>query len=373
MTTRFVGVLIVLTLSTLAGCIGCATRTVADKRQEAKPAQLRVADIPVGEGGQYKVSFINESYGWLAQGQRVWRTTNGGANWSLVFVANQPAEMASPPSLNAISNLEFVSLRVGFLQAAHEIYKSEDGGDTWIRLRNLPLDEPTCFTFLSDGKQGWVGGESYIPISIQQARNLPKEEIAHRNGLSAIRGIIYGTQDGGNTWRRQPLPKTFGSIESLCFYNDRHGLALGLYQVLYTDDGGRRWKEADFKNACVDEEKWRASSDDRNPISVFATTNLGWLVFKDGYMARSTDGGRSWCDFRQPGDVKFESSYEVLSSIHFIDSEHGFGLAGYRLYQTSDGGKTWTKHPLDARIDALTFANVHGWAVGSEGLFRISP
>jgi photosystem II stability/assembly factor-like uncharacterized protein len=370
------GLMFGLVLYTFAVGIGCTFKTVAEKRQGGNLIESRVGDVPVGDGGLYKIGFINEREGWLAQGGHVWRTTDGGAIWSLVFVANQTTDLTSPTSLYGTSGFEFVSSQIGILQVGEKVYKTEDSGDTWMALSDLPLQHPnaflTCFKFLSDGRHGWIGGGVYRPISVEQARVLPKEEIADRDRTYAINGIIYGTEDGGTTWRRQQLPETFGAIESLYFYDGRHGLAFGLSQVFYTDDSGRRWREADFSKNCVDDKKWRDTADERYPVSAFVNPNLGLLAFKDGYMARSTDGGRSWCDFHQPGEVKFENPYDLLWSINFVDFEHGFGLVGYRIYQTDDGGKSWRRYPLEARIDAISFTDPHhGWAVGPEGLFRM--
>jgi photosystem II stability/assembly factor-like uncharacterized protein len=363
---------------TLTGWIGCTPRTVAEKRQEAKLTRSRVGDVPRGDGGQYKISFINERDGWLAQGRHVWRTTDGGTTWSFVFAANQPTGPTSLAAQYAPSGFEFVNSKIGFLQLGDVLHRTEDGGRTWITLSNLPIQEPKgfarCFKFLSDGRHGWIGGGIYSPISVEQARTLPKAGLAEHDRFFAIQGTIWATVDGGKIWHRQSLPRTIGSIESLYFYDDRHGLALGLSQVFYTDDGGQRWREADFSGKCVSAKQWRETADERYPISVFVISNLGLLAFKDGYIARSTNGGMSWCDFRQPGDITFERSYDFLSSLHFVDSEHAFGLVRYQIYQTSDGGRTWAKHPLDARIDAMAPADDRFvFAVGADGLFRISP
>lgn len=381
------GVIISSVLCTLISWMGCTPKTTAQKPPDSKQIPSRVGAVPVRNGGRYKIRFINEREGWLAQGRHVWRTVDGGASWLLVFSANQTATPINLASEDVAIGLEFVNSDIGIFQFGNKVYKTADGGRTWIALSNLPLQEPSgflrCFRFLGDGKRGWMGGGTYRSISVEQAMVLPKEAVTYRDRTYAIEGILYFTENGGETWHRQPLPNTPGSIRSLYFYDERHGLALSSYYVFYTDDAGRKWRKANFSAKCIkanfsakciDDQQWRESADERYPISAFVSSDLGLVSFKDGYMAKSTDGGMSWCDFRQPGDLIFERSYEFLTSLHFVDSEHGFGLVAYRIYQTSDGGRTWTKHPLDVHIDAMAFVGGRlGWAVGPDGLFRISP
>lgn len=66
------------------------------------------------------------------------------------------------------------------------------------------------------------------------------------------RGVIWKTEDAGRTWRLQKSPVD-GSLQKVCFLTDRVGwivgegmtayTRIGYGVVLFTDDGGKRWRE----------------------------------------------------------------------------------------------------------------------------------
>lgn len=80
----------------------------------------------------------------------------------------------------------------------------------------------------------------------------------------------------------------------------------------------------------------------------FVAPARGWIVNGSGQIHRTTNGGLSW-------QKQFEQAITHFRSIGFIDSLHGWagnvGLGEFgatdttTLYQTRDGGQTWTPVP----------------------------
>lgn len=76
-----------------------------------------------------------------------------------------------------------------------------------------------------------------------------------RGWLANTRGV-YRTDDWGNTWEKQRLPRRQVQIKSLCFLNEQEGWAAGWKVLnerenefdailLHTTNGGGRWQQVD--------------------------------------------------------------------------------------------------------------------------------
>jgi photosystem II stability/assembly factor-like uncharacterized protein len=232
-------------------------------------------------GFEISTSFLDSLNGWLLytdrlKGGLLYRTTDGGMHWRLL--ANRPADDTSftdPPGVYCYTwcRVQFVSLKRG-----------------WIR-----MDHPT----------------------------------AHQSGL-------FVTDDGGATWKPQPLPLALVNLSCPCeqdlpqFADDAHGFTIrGASSVTQY-----------------------SPRDPQDHLALFATD----------------DGGASWSARPLPGAGQMR--------IGFRDAQHGWVIAASAsalqepvgrsdapnlplpLYVTSDGGRTWTRvattQPLQSSAGALT-------------------
>lgn len=119
------------------------------------------------------------------------------------------------------------------------------------------------------------------------------------------------------------------------------GWALSEHAVLRTTDGGIHWKNVSPPNITLT----------RNSITEFYTASIMWVATPQAQeqstqIFHTIDGGTTWQQSTIP--VAFPRQ------ITFIDSQHGWILAGWRqtegsaaepvsVLHTTDGGKTWTK------------------------------
>lgn len=111
----------------------------------------------------------------------------------------------------------------------------------------------------------------------------------------------------------------------------------------------------------------RASNGDL--VSVFfISAERGFVGGDAGYLAATADGGRNWT--RLPLDTK-----ENINEIYFRNDDNGYVLAGSRIYLSNDGGRNWRESKLinAGELKGLTpdFLSVRftgrrkGWIVGS--------
>jgi len=70
-------------------------------------------------------------------------------------------------------------------------------------------------------------------------------------------------------------------------------------------------------------------------VAVFFTSNdRGWVAGDEGFLASTTDGGRTWA----PYDLKTKDD---INEIYFRNEENGYLVAGRNMFVTQDGGRTW--------------------------------
>ena len=194
---------------------------------------------------------------------------------------------------------------------------------------------------------------------------------AMRGCVAAESGVILFTEDGGENWKRvPPTGPVYAHNRDMDFVDDRNGWIIGRQGVVHTGDGGATWRR-------VDED---GKMDSGNAID-FVNDSRGWVVGKFGEVHRTDDGGVTWKKVEALGNLDKVSDDEKpnLTSVHFIDLEHGW-IAGYIrestlmeqhdhavIIHTSNGGRTW-RHQLDgveSLLRSVRFADRRrGWAVG---------
>lgn len=352
----------------LSVAIACTVSTTASKPSENSRVQ-RIADVPAG-ALRYKLFFISKLEGWLASGKKLWRSSDGGKTWELAYSGEGSWDV-----LDSIDSLEFINSQTGWM-LVDRIYRTEDGGNTWIRLSD-PDVVLHSIHLLEDGKLGWAAGEMYRPISPKDAG--VRSQLVSSDGKKVLYPALFHTEDGGNTWSLQSLPSSEGRLLHLYFLDADHGWAASDAEFFYLEDG--RWRRADYSTGQCAKRLLLEANNPHNvvypPAAIyFLDANQGWLSFQNGYMAKTTDGGRTWCDLLNPRDVFPVASWDTyFTKVHFADPMQGWGLgANGSLYNTNDGGASWKLLDKDLNFyDVQFLADGAGFAVARDGLYRVAP
>ncbi len=280
------------------------------------------------------------------------------------------------PNGGEIRSVDYVDEQVAWILTLTTLYKTEDGGRTWIEqpkpIPGYPLGEMTGVKFLKGGQMGWAAGGLFRQATRKEQLIGAPTNIYNAQTKMILTPVIFQTNDHGKTWVRQSLPDIWGRAYVPTFLNERQGIAFGGSGVFYTGNGGKRWKDVDFKKSCTDERYQEAY--DARPLQVFFLDFRNvWLTFDDGRMTKSIDGGQSWCDLVAAGAINFDYYDAYFRKIYFANVSHGWGLgANGFLYETKDGGKTWTKVSNTHFDDMFFLDNETGWLISKLGMFRIS-
>ena len=172
-------------------------------------------------------------------------------------------------------------------------------------------------------------------------------------------GDVYRTRNGGHNWRRVDgktpplslLPSARMSSRDMAWLSPLVGfIVAGDGRMVRTTDGGQTWTASTI------------------PVDyVYRVTRRGgstWVCDSRGTILRSDDEGTSWRRLGSP----MSSGCQSLS---FVDRDHGWitgSLSDAKLWETSDGGTTWSELPLpesglqNPRVIRLT--RTAGWLFG---------
>ena len=285
--------------------------------------------------------FFNRSTAWVTviDGIRlfVYRTHDGGQSW----------QKAQPPD-QSFGNFQifFLNAQVGWIMVgkgaatgseAVDVLHTSDGGVTWkvISVSNYnTANNPKGLPFGGD-----KSGLSFV-----------NETTGWATGFTAADNFawLYITHDGGVTWQHQsiPLPASASQVSTIppVFFNATSGLlpviipslAGQTINIYVTHDGGASWSATgpvptsatagtiDFVDAL---HGWIVS----NTFDVKSNQYINSTVYRTG------DGGHHWTRYT----VRLNAD---ITMIDFVSQTRGWAIDSAQvLYQTTDGGQTWTK------------------------------
>jgi photosystem II stability/assembly factor-like uncharacterized protein len=205
--------------------------------------------------------------------------------------------------------------------------RTTDGGLTWVpsTVTTAPATyEWSCFAAVDD-QNAWA--------------------MFYDAGLG-VKGGIFGTTDGGQTWTPQESGQIFSASASfpdvLYFWEASTGVAVGdpingEYEIYTTTDGGVNWILVDGANIP-------------NPTngefgltrSFAARGNSFWFGTNKGRLYKTTDFGATWT-------VYSTGTTDAVVSLDFADEMVGWvelsnntSFAFKSIQRTIDGGATWT-------------------------------
>ena len=254
------------------------------------------------------------------------------------------------------------------------VVKTTDGGATWQRLRQFDIDTGFCRglaapdvnTVYAACQQGDVikstdGGTTWTQQKVAP-NAIMQDMAAHSASVVWALGLGYGvvrTTDG-TTWTK--LSAISGNIQHLASPDDSTAfVAVDLYNVARTTDGGATWATTPVASAADDGEIVAIST---------PTSTVGWIATKNGTIKRTTDG-TTWTTTGPGISLKANAIYatDANNAYAVFPLDGTPGQIGEILH-TSDGGATWTFVQVDSpagltRVFAADSSRV--WAIGYSG------
>ena len=276
------------------------------------------------------VYFTSENDGWVA-GDKGYlaSTSDGGRNWK-----RYPLN-----TTENINEIYFRNEKNGYLVAGKKMFITSDAGVTW---RETVIFRPGDFK---------IGTPEFLSIRFaDKKRGLVVGSVLSKTG-EVIDSLVMRTQDGGETWRRIPVPSKT-ELFHLDYNGNSHGWIVGDEGViLSTVDGGDTWIAQNSKTRLalfnVD----------------FRDDDEGYAVGEKGVILRTENGGVTW-------QRVVNNELVNLMRVDFADDKNGW-IVGYGgvILRSSDKGRTWAKQvsSTTGHLYGLYITRKYGWAVGAQG------
>jgi len=241
----------------------------------------------------------------------VYRSTDRGESWNRLAGISDEAPLVDVSLAGQIAIL---------VSSGGSIYRSEDAGTTWSL---VPGVSSSLNAVESDGGQYLivVGPNGYITRSEDAGVTWTSVSSGTSWALRGINmfnltattagenGVILRSTDRGVTWFAQTSGTT-AFLDAVDFVNEDFGIVMGISggSLLITSDGGQSWEPRGAASVYLNE------VDILN--STTATVAGGWNVFQ------TIDGGQTWTQ----DSVTAPIGGSVISDIHLFDDNTGVCL-----------------------------------------------
>jgi uncharacterized protein (TIGR03437 family) len=279
----------------------------------------------------------------------VWRTRDGGSTWTAL------TDSQADPAIGAIALDPSAPDTVyagtgdptGFPGAG--MLKSTDGGANWTLIQ-VPF------------APGY-GGHRIGSIAVHPTNGkIVLAAVEFPSNAPAFPGI-YRSADGGATWTKVAtgLPQQVvfnpsnGNIAYAAMGQLTGNSTLGIYQ---SNDAGVTWTPANGTGAgslpSTGFASARVAVAPSSPSTLYASLANGNLLG----LYRSTDAGATWTQLsKTPDYCSPQCGYDNVVAVHPLDPNTIY-VGGVRMQRSSDGGANWTDvTPGYVDQHALAFAN----------------
>ena len=264
----------------------------------------------------------------------VFKTVDGGQNW---YITN-----SSTTSPSDYFTIYFYNSQIGYASREHsEFYKTTDGGETWVEDPNI-IDGILDIEFATEDL-GYIVGEGGAMFRTSNGGDTWtwNSVVPVRKGFSDVLGIhLIDNNTGYVTGQRGRIAKktnatgwnsyspTYDPIRKLQFVSGNVAYAVNYDKFIKTTDGGQSWFNIGFIVPSVHINHFE-----------FLTENIGYAVLSRSVF-KTTDGGLTWIETNNGNQVLLDD----ISSIDFIDENTGYVTASSgleKLMKTTDGGNTY--------------------------------
>ena len=217
---------------------------------------------------------------------RVYRSTSGGSNWSLVYENNDERVF--------LDSVCFLDDRRGIIMGdpikdGLYLLATRDGGKTWRPFKEVPRVLPGEAGFAASGTNmiATQGKKVFIGLG------------SHLEGESSLTSRILFTVDSARSWKKTNVPiarSPSAGIFSICFANKENGVAVGgdykrpddsSSNFAVTNDGGVSWSTPTLREP---------PTGFRSCVSVWLKygREINMIAVGPNGTDRSTDLGKKW-------------------------------------------------------------------------------
>ena len=284
-------------------------------------------------------------------GVNLWRSVNGGANWSLV---NHWQNFGAPPGVAVVhADKHFLGWRDNntlFQGCDGGIYRSTNNGTSWTDLSNTMVISQMYRLSVSQADNKVITGLQDNGTKLRGTTGSWTDVIGgdgmdchiHPTNANVLygsvqRGKLFRSLNGGSSWTNisDNIPgQPVGAWVTPMTLASNGTLFAGYTDVWRTTNQGTSWTKISFG----------LSANNLTSLAV-APSNSDVLYASDEFsIYRTTNGGNSWsvAPFSRPANTRIAMlavSPTNPSKVYLVLSGY---VSGQKVYRSLDGGSTWS-------------------------------
>ena len=236
----------------------------------------------------------------FARGEGLWRSDDGGENWSRLPLPQAVVLTVAPDPSSA--DVVYVDRTSG------GVLRSADGGRTWVP----------------------AAADATSPPVVSQLTIAPSApEVLFAYGLGRAGAGLYRSRDSGETWQLAFASSAFVGVAIDPFDARNVIIAAADQGVLRSSDGGDHWVPTNTGLLALS-----ATS-----IAIDAQDARRLYLINAGQIYRSTDAGGTWLPTSGIANPVEVSSDPLEANLAYARTGATAGFDG--LVRTTDGGFTW--------------------------------
>lgn len=364
-------------LATALLAAACSSGSAPDSVDAGEPSRATIApaapvdltslawsklDTEPYRGKQDDIYFVNPEIGWYVNGAgKIFKTTDGGATW--IEKLHKPGTY-----FRAIA---FVDEMRGFagnigpdyfpnVSDPTPLYETRDGGETWSAVTAIEGPMPKGLCAIHVVRQPFIN-----------AGELDHKVTIYAGGRVGGPAHLLKSTDGGDSWVSTDMSQWGSMILDIEFTDPDTGfissasstnVAESHARILRTTDGGRSWNTV-YESARPYEITWKSS---------FPTRKVGYVTIQNydpdksvtkRVVAKTTDGGGTWSEIPLVDDFAVRQF-----GIGFADENTGWVGTTTTGFETRDGGASWTPVELGRAVNKIRLLRspegLVGYAIG---------
>ncbi|NTW15074.1 MAG: hypothetical protein HGA38_01750 [Candidatus Moranbacteria bacterium] len=310
----------------------------------------------------------------------VWKSDDGGESFHVSSTVDATRSIDKADILSiSFHPTKPMSVILGTVNDG--VFKTEDGGDTWMpiafppkRIYSFIIDrkDPDNRMFVSgvvnghgkifrtdDDGTAWhevysEPGENTFISSLAQD---PFDAAVIYAGTSA--GTLLKSGDAGATWGNVSVPDTgTGIVADIVFDPKRRGSVSFLSytnKMYHSDDGGATW--IDWDQVRRNDRSLENQQTPNQMLTLVADPSVSGTLYAgtgSSGMYRTTDNGRTWTKINI---IESAEKFPIKSiAVDPKDPRRIVFVAGKAFYRSTDGGSTWSVTALNSDRSASVAA-----------------
>ena len=304
-------------------------------------------------------SFINQNTGWVLSDSMIYKTTNGGGNWSLQSTLN-----------SLFRDIVFTDDNTGYAKVDYSsnILKTTNGGLSWNTLP-IPASNLNCMQFKNSLTGYMTGSISGIGKLLKTTNGGYNWEVIYQQtswvdlmyvtnttafAIDYNYGKVFKSSNGGYNWNQVYTDSTQFTSPNWIYAYDTLNVFFGTYdlRLAKSSNGGlnfinvisSNYPEYEYINDCK-----------------FFNNTTGYY-YSNNYLIKTTNQGESFTSISYRTNIS-----NSPRNVNFTDQNTGYYVYGDTVIKTTNGGNNWftTGQFNDVLLKSLEFINNNtGWVVG---------